>query len=237
MRAITLSANLADGYTLEQALNFLNKVAAEENDIDGAVDYKGESQLYYEGASAMTYVFVLALTVTFLVLAAQFESFMHPFVIMLTVPLGLMGAMFGLWATGLTLNIYSQIGIVMLIGLSAKNGILIVEFTNQLRDKGVEFSEAILQAATQRLRPIIMTSLTTVMSAVPLVLASGPGAESRMVIGVVVFTGVIVSTLLTLYVVPAAYYALARNTQSPEFLQQKLNKQADSHPLKDSEEI
>ena len=233
MRAITLSANLADGYTLEQALNFLNEVAAQENDIDGAVDYKGESQLYYEGASAMTYVFILALTVTFLVLAAQFESFMHPFVIMLTVPLGLMGAMFGLWATGLTLNIYSQIGIVMLIGLSAKNGILIVEFTNQLRDKGVEFSEAILQAATQRLRPIIMTSLTTVMSSVPLVLASGPGAESRMVIGVVVFTGVIVSTLLTLFVVPAAYYALSRNTQSPEFLQQKLNKQAAEKPFEE----
>jgi len=233
MRAITLSANLADGYTLEQALNFLNEVAAQENDIDGAVDYKGESQLYYEGASAMTYVFILALTVTFLVLAAQFESFMHPFVIMLTVPLGLMGAMFGLWSTGLTLNIYSQIGIVMLIGLSAKNGILIVEFTNQLRDKGVEFSEAILQAATQRLRPIIMTSLTTVMSSVPLVLASGPGAESRMVIGVVVFTGVIVSTLLTLFVVPAAYYALARNTQSPEFLQQKLDKQAQDKPLEE----
>jgi multidrug efflux pump len=233
MRAITLSANLADGYTLEQALNFLNEVAAEENDIDGAVDYKGESQLYYEGASAMTYVFILALTVTFLVLAAQFESFMHPFVIMLTVPLGLMGAMFGLWATGLTLNIYSQIGIVMLIGLSAKNGILIVEFTNQLRDKGVEFSEAILQSATQRLRPIIMTSLTTVMSAVPLVLASGPGAESRMVIGVVVFAGVLVSTLLTLFVVPAAYYALARNTQSPEFLQQKLDKQAAEKPFEE----
>lgn len=233
MRAITLSANLADGYTLEQALNFLNNVAAEENDIDGAIDYKGESQLFYEGASAMTYVFVLALTVTFLVLAAQFESFMHPFVIMLTVPLGLMGAMFGLWSMGLTLNIYSQIGIVMLIGLSAKNGILIVEFTNQLRDKGVEFSEAILQAATQRLRPIIMTSLTTVMSAVPLVLASGPGSESRMVIGVVVFTGVTVATILTLFVVPAAYYALARNTQSPEFLQQKLDKQAAEKPLKE----
>jgi len=233
MRAITLSANLAEGYTLEEALSFLNEVAAQENDIDGAIDYKGESQLYYEGASAMTYVFILALTVTFLVLAAQFESFMHPFVIMLTVPLGLMGAMFGLWSTGLTLNIYSQIGIVMLIGLSAKNGILIVEFTNQLRDKGVEFSEAILQAATQRLRPIIMTSLTTVMSSVPLVLASGPGAESRMVIGVVVFTGVTVSTLLTLFVVPAAYYALARNTQSPEFLQQKLDKQAQAKPLEE----
>lgn len=233
MRAITLSANLADGYTLEQALTFLNQVADEENDIEGAIDYKGESQLFYEGASAMTYVFILALTVTFLVLAAQFESFVHPFVIMLTVPLGLMGAMLGLWATGLTLNIYSQIGIVMLIGLSAKNGILIVEFTNQLRDKGVEFSEAILQAATQRLRPIIMTSLTTVMSAVPLVLASGPGAESRMVIGVVVFTGVSLATVLTLFVVPCAYYALARKTQSPEFLQQKLNQQTAEKPLKE----
>ena len=233
MRAITLSANLADGYTLEEALNFLNQVAAEENDIDGAIDYKGESQLFYEGASAMTYVFILALTVTFLVLAAQFESFIHPFVIMLTVPLGLVGALFGLWYTGLTLNIYSQIGIVMLIGLSAKNGILIVEFANQLRDKGVEFNEAISQAATQRLRPIIMTSLTTVMSSVPLVLASGPGAESRMVIGVVVFTGVIVATLLTLFVVPAAYSALARNTQSPEYLQSKLEQQAKDKPLKE----
>jgi multidrug efflux pump len=233
MRAITLSANLADGYTLEEALNFLNQVAAEENDIDGAIDYKGESQLFYEGASAMTYVFILALTVTFLVLAAQFESFIHPFVIMLTVPLGLVGALFGLWYTGLTLNIYSQIGIVMLIGLSAKNGILIVEFANQLRDKGVEFNEAITQAATQRLRPIIMTSLTTVMSSVPLVLASGPGAESRMVIGVVVFTGVIVATLLTLFVVPAAYSALARNTQSPEYLQSKLEQQAKDKPLEE----
>jgi len=233
MRAITLSANLADGYTLEEALNFLNQVAAEENDIDGAIDYKGESQLFYEGASAMTYVFILALTVTFLVLAAQFESFIHPFVIMLTVPLGLVGALFGLWYTDLTLNIYSQIGIVMLIGLSAKNGILIVEFANQLRDKGFEFNEAITQAATQRLRPIIMTSLTTVMSSVPLVLASGPGAESRMVIGVVVFTGVIVATLLTLFVVPAAYTALARNTQSPEYLQSKLEQQAKDKPLEE----
>ncbi|MFY8274107.1 efflux RND transporter permease subunit [Pseudoalteromonas sp. SSDWG2] len=231
MRAITITANLADGYTLEEALNFLNQVAAEENDIDGAIDYKGESQLFYEGASAMVYVFVLALTVTFLVLAAQFESFVHPFVIMLTVPLGITGSLFGLYATGLTLNIYSQIGIVMLIGLSAKNGILIVEFANQLRDKGIEFEQALLQASKQRLRPIIMTSLTTVMSSVPLVLASGPGAESRMVIGVVIFTGVSVATLLTLFVVPSAYYALARKTQSPEFLQHRLAQQEQENPI------
>ncbi|WP_462173489.1 efflux RND transporter permease subunit [Pseudoalteromonas xiamenensis] len=231
MRAITISANLADNYTLEEALNFLNQVAAEENKNDGAIDYKGESQLFYEGASAMTYVFILALTVTFLVLAAQFESFVHPFVIMLTVPLGLVGAMFGLFVTDNTINIYSQIGIVMLIGLSAKNGILIVEFSNQLRDRGVEFKEAVIRASKQRLRPIVMTSLTTVMSAIPLVLATGPGAESRAVIGVVVFAGVSVATLLTLFVVPTAYLALARKTQSPEFLAKRLDEQDTQHPL------
>jgi multidrug efflux pump len=178
----------------------------------------------------MTYVFILALTVTFLVLAAQFESFVHPLVIMLTVPLGLVGAMFGLYATDSSLNIYSQIGIVMLIGLSAKNGILIVEFANQLRDKGVAFEQAIIDAAVQRLRPIIMTSLTTVMSAIPLVLASGPGSESRMVIGVVVFAGVSVATILTLFVIPCAYSMLARRTQSPQATSDKLLEQHDAHP-------
>lgn len=226
MRAITITANLANGYTLAEALAFLNTIAAEENDIDGAVDYKGESQLFYEGASAMTYVFILALTVTFLVLAAQFESFVHPLVIMLTVPLGLVGAMYGLYLTDSSLNIYSQIGIVMLIGLSAKNGILIVEFANQLRDKGVAFEQAIVDASVQRLRPIIMTSLTTVMSSIPLVMAVGPGAESRMVIGVVVFTGVSIATLLTLFVIPCAYNLFCKNTQSPEFLAQRLEQQA-----------
>ena len=230
MRAITITANLAGDYTLAEALEFLNKVAAEENDIDGAVDYKGESQLFYEGASAMTYVFILALTVTFLVLAAQFESFVHPLVIMLTVPLGLVGAMYGLFLTDSTLNIYSQIGIVMLIGLSAKNGILIVEFANQLRDKGLPFEQAVIDAAAQRLRPIIMTSLTTVMSSIPLVLASGPGSESRMVIGIVIFAGVSVATILTLFVIPTAYTLLARNTRSPEVTAKQLATQSQQFP-------
>lgn len=230
MRAITITANLAGNYTLEQALDFLNKVAAEENDIDGAIDYKGESQLFYEGASAMTYVFILALTVTFLVLAAQFESFVHPLVIMLTVPLGLVGAMYGLFLTDSTLNIYSQIGIVMLIGLSAKNGILIVEFANQLRDKGIVFEQAIVDAAAQRLRPIIMTSLTTVMSSIPLVFATGPGFESRMVIGVVIFAGVSVATILTLFVIPTAYTLLAKKTQSPEETSKRLEEQSQQYP-------
>lgn len=226
MRAITITANLADGYSLEQALNFLNQVADETNHIDGAIDYKGESKLFYEGESAMTYVFMLALVVTFLVLAAQFESFIHPLIIMLTVPLGLVGAMYGLFITNSSFNIYSQIGVVMLIGLSAKNGILIVEFANQLRDKGVAFEAAIIDAAAKRLRPIIMTSLTTVMSAIPLVLATGPGSESRMVIGVVIFAGVSAATILTLFIIPCAYSLLARNTQSPAFLEKQLAQQA-----------
>lgn len=229
MRAITITANLAPGYSLSEALTFLNEVAMTENDIEGAIDYKGESEMYYEGASAMTYVFILALTVTFLVLAAQFESFVHPFVIMLTVPLGLVGALSGLLATNSSLNIYSQIGIVMLIGLSAKNGILIVEFANQLRDKGVEFKEALITAAKQRLRPIVMTSLTTVMSSVPLVLAAGPGSESRMVIGIVILTGVVVATLLTLFVIPSAYYLFAKNTKSPAFTEKQIAEQAKAH--------
>lgn len=175
MRAITLTANLAPGYALESTLDFLNKVAMEENTLGGAIDYKGESQMFYEGVSAMTYIFVLALAVTFLVLAAQFESFVHPLIIMLTVPLGLINALAGLYFSASSLNIYNQISIIMLIGLSAKNGILIVEFANQLRDKGIEFKAALIKASTQRLRPIIMTSLTTVMSSIPLVMASGPG--------------------------------------------------------------
>ena len=141
---------------------------------------------------------------------------------MLTVPLGLVGALSGLLFTD-RLNIYSQIGIVMLIGLSAKNGILIVEFANQLRDKGIAFNEALIKAAKQRLRPIVMTSLTTIMSAIPLVLASGPGYESRMVIGIVIFTGVLVATLLTLFVVPCAYAMLASNTQYLSIQSKKLN--------------
>ena len=158
---------------------------------------------------------MLALAITYLILAAQFESWVHPLVIMLTVPLALVGAYIGLFFSGMTINIYSQIGLVMLIGLAAKNGILIVEFANQLRDAGMEFEHALKRAAAQRLRPIVMTGFTTVFSALPLVLASGPGAESRMVIGMVIFSGVLVSAFMTLFVVPTAYSWLARNTGSP----------------------
>lgn len=215
MRAVTISANLADGYTVGQALTFLENIVATELPAEVSIDYKGESQLYQESGSSFVFIFALALAVTFLVLAAQFESWVHPFVIMLTVPLALVGAYIGLYLTGFSINIYSQIGLVMLIGLAAKNGILIVEFANQLRDTGTEFEEAIKKASMLRLRPIVMTAFTTLFSALPLVLATGPGAESRAVIGMVIFAGVLFSVFMTLFIVPTAYAYLARNTGSP----------------------
>lgn len=222
MRSITITANLADGYTLGEALDFLNQTVAENIADNVQVDYKGQSALYKESGSSIAFVMMMALVITYLVLAAQFESFIHPLVILLAVPLAAVGALMGLKLTGMTINIYSQIGLVMLIGLAAKNGILIVEFTNQLRDKGLEFKEALIQASKQRLRPIVMTSFSTIMSAVPLMMASGAGAESRSVIGVVIFFGVAFSAVLTLYIIPMAYYWIARNTGSPLALTKQL---------------
>jgi multidrug efflux pump len=150
----------------------------------------------------------------FLVLAAQFESFIHPFTIILTVPLAVSGALGGLYLAGSSLNVYSQVGILMLVGLAVKNGILIVEFANQLRNDGKGVQEAILESARTRLRPVLMTSVSTAIGAVPLILASGAGAESRFDIGVVIFSGVVLSTLLTLFLIPMAYSLLARFTKA-----------------------
>jgi multidrug efflux pump len=235
MRAVTISANLADGYTLGEALAYLEDIVRTELPDNVSIDYKGESQLYNEAGNSFVYVFLLALAVTYLILAAQFESWVHPLVIMLTVPLALVGAYIGLFFSDMTINIYSQIGLVMLIGLAAKNGILIVEFANQLRDAGMEFEQALKRAAAQRLRPIVMTGFTTVFSALPLVLASGPGAESRMVIGMVIFSGVLVSAFMTLYVVPTAYSWLARNTGSPLMRTQEIEKLEKDIPYKKGE--
>ncbi len=226
MRAITISANLAPGYSLGEALTFLEDIVRTEIDVPVGIEYKGESMMFKDSGESTVMIFALALIITYLVLAAQFESFIHPLVIMLTVPLGLAGALGGLYLAGMTLNIYSQIGLVMIIGLVAKNGILIVEFANQLRDQGVEFLEAIHQASVQRLRPIAMTAFTTVMSSIPLIITTGPGSESRMVIGMVICAGVGFATLLTLYVVPVAYVALARNTSSPETIAKQLEELA-----------
>jgi multidrug efflux pump len=224
LRSITITASLADDYALGEALDFLVEVTKAELPEHVQIDYKGESLLLKESGNSILFVFLLALLITYLVLAAQFESFIHPLVILLTVPLALVGALAGLEFMGMSLNIYSQIGIVMLIGLAAKNGILIVEFANQLRDKGVAFEEALISAAQQRLRPIVMTTFTTVTSAIPLVLAVGPGAESRMVIGVVIFAGVSLASIFTLFIVPGAYYWLCRHTSSPEAIANEIAK-------------
>lgn len=224
LRAITVSAGLAPGYTMGEAITWLNQVVEEELPEQAQIDWKGESREYQKAGGAVLMTFTLALLVVYLVLAAQFESFIHPFVIMLTVPLGVLGALLGLWMTGGTLNLFSQIGIVMLVGLAAKNGILIVEFANQLRDEGRSIHEAIVESSAVRLRPILMTSIATVVGAVPLVLAGGPGSASRATIGIVVIFGVSFSTLLSLFIVPAFYVLLARYTKSPEAVAHELEK-------------
>lgn len=225
MRAITIEASLEDGYSLGEALDYMNQLARTYLPAEAVISYKGQSLDYQESGSSMYFVFLLALGIVFLVLAAQFESYIHPMVIMLTVPLATVGALIGLWLTGQSLNIYSQIGIIMLVGLAAKNGILIVEFANQLRDKGVDFDKAIIQASAQRLRPILMTGITTAAGAVPLVMAAGAGAETRFVIGVVVLSGILLATLFTIFVIPAAYGLFARNSGSPEAIAQQLEKE------------
>ena len=221
-RAITISANLVGNYSLDQALSFLDQQVMELLPPEAIVNYKGESLDYRTNQSAIVMVFAMAMLVVYLVLAAQFESFVHPLIVMFTVPLGVSGALFGLVVTGDTLNIFSQLALVMLIGLSAKNGILIVEFINQLRDKGMAFDQAVLEASALRLRPILMTALTTVIGAVPLLMASGAGSEFRFSIGVVVFFGVLLSSLLTLFVVPSMYALMARKTTSPDHVSHQL---------------
>ena len=167
-------------------------------------------------------MFGFGVLVVFLVLAAQFESWVHPFVIMLCVPATIGGGLLGIWLTGNTLNIYTQIGLIMLVGLAAKNGILIVEFANQLRDKGQEFHSALKEAALTRFRPIVMTSLTAVAGAIPLIFSHGAGSETRAAIGIVILFGVTTAMMVTLVLVPAAYSLLARRTGSPRDVERKL---------------
>ncbi|MFT4257175.1 MAG: efflux RND transporter permease subunit [Pseudoxanthomonas sp.] len=224
MRAITLTAGITPGYTVGEALQYLRGIAAEELPPEAQFDYKGESREFMKSSGAVFFTFGMALLVVFLVLAAQFESFAHPVIIMLTVPLAMLGALLGLAAWGVSLNLYSQIGIVMLVGLAAKNGILIVEFANQLRDEGRSVAEAIIEAAAVRLRPILMTSVAMIVGALPLMLSSGAGAASRTSIGVVIVFGVAFSTLLSLFVVPAFYSLLAPHTKSPEAVAHELAK-------------
>ncbi|MCL4136562.1 UNVERIFIED_CONTAM: hypothetical protein GTU68_066627 [Idotea baltica] len=225
IRSITLEANLADGYTLGQALTYLESVVRDSLPAEAIIDYKGQSRDFVNSDSSILFVFALGLLVVFLVLAAQFESWIHPLVIMLTVPLTMGGGLLGLYLTGSSLNIYSQIGLIMLVGLAAKNGILIVEFANQLRDSGMRFDQALVEASDKRFRPIVMTGLTTAAGSLPLVMASGAGAETRIVIGIVVLAGVLASTFFTLLIVPVAYSLIARGTGSPNDVARMIEEQ------------
>ncbi len=216
LRSISLTSALKPGYSLGEALDYMERIIGEEIPEGVRINYDGESRDFRQSGNSIYFTFGLALLVSFLVLAAQFESFRHPFIIMLTVPMALFGGLIGLHLFNSSINVFSQIGAIMLIGLAAKNGILIVEFANQLRDRGQEFYSAIIEAAAVRLRPVIMTSLCTAGGAIPLITAFGAGAESRRTIGAVVFFGVSVSVLLTLFLIPAVYALLARGTKSPE---------------------
>jgi multidrug efflux pump len=220
-----VSANLAAGYALGDALDYLQGVVREQQgDVPVQIDYDGESRELKRSSGGLALTFAFALLIVYLVLAAQFESFVHPLVILAAVPLALTGALFGLWLFGSSINVFSQIGAVMLIGIASKNGILIVEFANQLRDQGREFVEATIEATVSRLRPVLMTTLATAVGAVPLMVATGAGAESRQSIGATVFFGSIFAVALTLFVVPALYVKIARNTRSPQYLSQLIDR-------------
>lgn len=224
VRAITISADLQPGVTLAEGLEFLETTVRTELPEHAQIDYKGESLEFKDASGGLAFIFGMALLVVFLVLAAQFESFVHPLVIMTTVPLAVCGALIGLLLTGGTLNIYTNIGLIILIGIATKNGILIVEFANQMRDAGKPFREALLSACHMRLRPVLMTALSTMIGALPLMMATGAGSESRTLLGVVIFSGVAMTTLMTLFVIPVMYDLLARNTSSPQAVSHLLGK-------------
>jgi multidrug efflux pump len=209
-RAVTITANLAPDYSLGEAIKFMGQTSAKVLKTGYSTDLNGTSREFRNSQGALAIVFGLALLFIFLVLAAQFESFIDPFVIMLSVPLSMIGALLALKWSGGSLNVYSQIGLITLVGLITKHGILIVEFTNQLRAGGMDMIDALVKASAQRLRPILMTTGAMVLGAVPLALAHGAGAESRMQIGWVIVGGMSLGTLLTIFVVPTMYTLFAR---------------------------
>jgi multidrug efflux pump len=209
LRAVKVTGTLVPGYSIEEALKAMDAAAKVALPPTALTDLDNQSREFRNSGKEIYFTFVLALMFIYLVLAAQFESFVHPFVIMLSVPLSMTGALFTLWLAGGTLNIYSQVGLVTLVGLITKHGILIVEFSNQLRAKGEALLDAVIDSATLRLRPILMTTGAMVLGALPLALAHGAGAESRMQIGWVIVGGLAFGTVLTLFVVPTAYTLLA----------------------------
>ncbi|WP_416898681.1 MAG: efflux RND transporter permease subunit [Minwuia sp.] len=225
LRSITVKASLAPGYTQGEALAFLDQVAAEELPSAARITYSGESQEFKSSTGALYFTFALALAIVFLALAAQFESFIHPVTIIAGVPLAVTGALATMLVFGISMNVYSQIALIMLIGLTAKNAILIVEFANQLRDEGREIRAAVLEAAQIRLRPILMTTISTALGALPLAMATGAGAETRSTLGIVIIGGIAFSTVMSLFIVPLLYLGLARFTKPIGFVERRLQAQ------------
>ncbi len=209
-QSATVSAGLAPGKTIGDGVKEMQRIAKDQLDETFSTALTGPSRDYEESSSNILFALCLAILLIYLILAAQFESFIDPIIIILTVPLAFAGAFLSLWYFNQTMNIFSEIGIIMLIGLVTKNGILIVEFTNQLKEKGVPFMEAVVQGATARLRPILMTSLATALGALPIAMSLGAAAKSRMGMGIVVVGGILFSLSLTLYVIPAMYSYLSK---------------------------
>lgn len=232
VRSMTLSAQLDETLSLGEALDYLNQLTRATLPAEAVIDYKGQSRDFQNATSSFIFVFLFGVVVIFLVLGAQFESFVHPLVILFTVPLALAGGLFSLLAYNMSLNIYSQIALVLLLGLATKNGILIVEFTNQLRDRGLPIYHALVSATQLRLRPIVMTAVTTIAGTIPLIFSSGAGAETRYILGVILFWGVAFSTLLSLFVIPAVYALLAKHTGSPLTDTRKLEAALKESPAK-----
>jgi multidrug efflux pump subunit AcrB len=201
----TVSANPANGYTLGQSIEAMNRIAKDVLDDTYSTSLAGPSRDFAESSNTLLFAFGLALILIYLILAAQFESFRDPMVIMFTVPLAIAGALISLIAFSQTINIFSQIGMIMLIGIVTKNGILIVEFANQKKESGSGIIQAAVEASTQRFRPILMTSLATVLGALPIALALGAGSKSRVSMGIVIIGGLMFALILTLYVIPAFY--------------------------------
>jgi len=224
LRSITIQSGLAAGVSIGEGLATLEQIVRENLPAEARIGYSGQSRDFKDSTNAIYVTFAMALLVVFLVLAAQFESWINPFIIMLTVPLAVTGGLAALWLTGQTLNIYSQIGMILLIGLMTKNGILIVEFANQLRERGYSVRDAVVEASVLRLRPILMTSIAMIGGAIPLAWSTGAGAESRAAIGSVIVGGVTLSTLLTMLVVPSIYLLIGGYTKPATYVSEMLER-------------
>ena len=208
-KSATISASLAPGRTLGEGITEMRKISGKLLDTSFHTDLFGSSRDFVESSSNISFALVFAMVLIYLILAAQFESFRDPFIIMITVPLALAGALLSLWVFNQTLNIFSEIGMIMLIGIVTKNGILIVEFANQKRKAGLSIGDAAFEAAASRLRPILMTSLATIFGALPIAMALGAGAQSRVPLGIVVVGGLLFALILTLFVIPVMYILMA----------------------------